>query len=469
MTMPVLYDTMTRAVKPLAPVDGRAFRFYCCGPTVYGPAHIGNFRTFILQDVFRRMLEAAGMKTLHVRNITDVDDKTIRQSMAEGKSLKEFTDYWLGQFHRDCEALNLLPPHVEPSAVGHITHQIRLIQELVSKGHAYAAQDGSVYFRVASYRDYGRLSQLASREITTSDAPSVQDADEYERESAADFALWKAHKPEDGPNKWPSPWGDGRPGWHMECSAMCHEYLGDSFDLHAGGVDLIFPHHENEIAQSTCATGGAFARHWFHSAHLLVEGRKMSKSLGNLYTLADIAERGFTATELRYVLLSGHYRQPLNFTWDSLHAARRALHRLQQIDEDLLRISGNGPIEPTADWGVFEASFDALLDNLNTPEALGRLFTAVHSLESKINALEMDASEARRQRAALQKMLGAFGLVIEPPIETEIPDDVRALAEQRWEARLARDFKRADILRAQLAERGWTVRDGRDGYELDRE
>ncbi|MEM9283495.1 MAG: cysteine--tRNA ligase, partial [Verrucomicrobiota bacterium] len=311
-----LYDTLTREIRPVQPIDSATLRFYCCGPTVYGPAHIGNFRTFVIQDVFRRVVEASGTATRHVRNITDVDDKTIRQSQEEDRSLNEFTAAWTERFHEDCAALGILPPHVEPSAVAHLPEQIDLISRLMEKGHAYQTPDGSVYYDVRSFPAYGRLSRLAEREITTGEVDREQ-ADEYERASAADFALWKAARPEDGPNRWPSPWGDGRPGWHIECSAMAIKHLGETFDLHSGGVDLVFPHHENEIAQSEAATGKIFAHHWLHVAHLTVEGRKMSKSLGNLYTLADLANRGFTAMELRYVLISGCYRQPLNFTFAS--------------------------------------------------------------------------------------------------------------------------------------------------------
>ena len=329
-----LYDTLSRASHPILPEDGKTLRFYCCGPTVYGPAHIGNFRTFVMQDIFRRVVEASGAATRHVRNITDVDDKTIRQSQEEGRRLSEFTTVWTDRFHKDCAALGILPPHTEPSAVAHIPEQIDLIAQLMEKGHAYRTPDGSVYYDVHSFPAYGRLSRLAEREITTDTVDREQD-DEYERASAADFALWKAARPEDGPNHWTSPWGNGRPGWHIECSTMAMKHLGESFDLHSGGIDLVFPHHENEIAQSEAATGKTFARHWFHVAHLTVKGRKMSKSLGNLYTLDDLAKRGHGPMELRYVLLSGCYRQPLNFTFSSLAASRKALARLSDWQQRL--------------------------------------------------------------------------------------------------------------------------------------
>ena len=319
-----LYDTLTREVQEVYGMNGDSVRFYCCGPTVYGPAHVGNFRTFVLQDVFRRTLETSGYKTYHVRNLTDVDDKTIRESQAQGVSLAEFTDRWTKYFEKDCKSLNLLPPHAQPSAVGHVPEQIELIQRLIDAGKAYQGPDGSVYFKVDAFPEYGALSRLADREITTTSSAQRETSDEYDRDSAADFALWKARRPEDGDNYWSSPWGEGRPGWHIECSAICMKHLGESFDLHSGGVDLVFPHHENEIAQVEAVTHKTFARHWFHIAHLMVEGTKMSKSLGNLYTLADLQEKGYDAQTVRYVLLSGSYRQPLNFTFDSLKAAQKA-------------------------------------------------------------------------------------------------------------------------------------------------
>ncbi len=468
MHTPHVYDTMTRSLKPLIPEDGTTFRFYCCGPTVYGPAHIGNFRTFVVQDVLRRVIEGAGLATRHVRNITDVDDKTIRQSLEEGKSLSEFTDHWRDRFHADCRALNLLAPHEEPGAVAHIALQIRMIEQLIAKGHAYVAEDGSVYYRVDSFPEYGRLSKLQEREITTRGTGSTQSDDEYDRESAADFALWKAHKPDDGPNAWPSPWGEGRPGWHLECSAMSMEYLGDTFDLHGGGVDLVFPHHENEIAQSEAASGKPFARIWFHSAHLMVEGGKMSKSLGNLFTLEDVREKGYDPMALRYVMLAGHYRQPLNFTWDSLNAARSALRRLGQVDADLAKAAGSDAAPPgTPEWGPFLPVYDAMADNLNTPDALGKLFTVVHDLERAMRVGTVASDEAARLRAAFRRTMDLFGLIVERA-EDDAPEEVKELAEKRWAAKKARDFSQADALRQQIIEQGWSVQDAKDGYELTR-
>ncbi len=457
-----LFDTLSRQQRDLRPLDGSTFRFYCCGPTVYGPAHIGNFRTFVLQDVFRRVVETGGVRTLHVRNITDVDDKTIRGSLAAGKPLGEFTDGWKRKFHADCGALNCLPPHIEPSAVEHIPQQIGMIERLVEKGHAYAAPDGSVYFRIASFPEYGELSHLDKRELVLGKTQEQRaNADEYEKDSIADFVLWKARRPEDGENFWRSPWGEGRPGWHLECSAMIREYLGESFDLHSGGVDLVFPHHENEIAQSRCACGGGFAAHWFHITHLLVDGGKMSKSLGNLYTLEDLAGRGVTPMEVRYVLIGAHYRKPLNFTLDSLSGAREALSKLAKGARALAERAGEGHVFGEVGFGPFQGAWDALNDDLNTPAALGGLFTG---LKETAGLKGKAASEAL---AAFNRVLRALGLELPEPEVTEVPPEIRAIADERWQARTAKDWAKSDALRDDLAARGWVVKDARDGYELE--
>jgi cysteinyl-tRNA synthetase len=461
-----LYDTLDRRLHELTPLDGDTFRFYCCGPTVYGPAHIGNFRTFVCQDIFRRVMELGGVKTKHVRNITDVDDKTIRDSLKSGKSLREFTDGWKAQFHSDCTALNCLPPHIEPGAVDHIPQQIEMIAALMEKGHAYQAADGSVYFKVASFDNYGRLSHLKERELKMGAATGN---DEYEKDTLADFALWKARKDEDGPNFWPSPWGEGRPGWHLECSAMTRAYLGDTFDLHSGGVDLIFPHHENEIAQSECCTGKEFCRHWFHVTHLLVDGAKMSKSLGNLYTLADLAAKGFTAAEVRHVLAGAHYRAQLNFTLDSLTAARSALSKLARAEKALAARAG---VSAAPDYdslrgaspGLFAEAWQSLNDDLNTAEALGHVFVALKSMKPETLTRE----EAAAAHRGLHFILAAFGLVLPAEVKDDVPDDIRALAEKRWAARTAKDWPAADALRKELDAAGWLMKDGKEGYELSR-
>lgn len=459
-----LYDTLTRTDRPLAPLDGKTFRFYCCGPTVYGPAHIGNFRTFVLQDVFRRVLETGGIPALHVRNITDVDDKTIRDSQAAGKSLADFTAFWTEKFHADCEALNLLPPDIEPAAAAHVPEQIEMISSLIAKGHAYPSEDGSVYFRISSFPGYGKLSRLDDRELHIGKTSATRaNSDEYEKDGVSDFVLWKARRPEDGVNFWSSPWGEGRPGWHLECSAMIGKYLGDSFDLHSGGVDLVFPHHENEIAQSQCACGGHFAAHWFHITHLMVDGGKMSKSVGNLYTLEDLAAKGFKPMEVRYVLIGGHYRKPLNFTFDSLHAAREALQKLSRGAHALAEKTGGDILLSGISFGPFQPAWDHLNNDLNTPAALGALFTGLRE------AARLTGAEAAAALAGFNRILRALGLSL-PPLETEnqseIPADILSLAEQRWTFRSEKNWAKSDQLRDELAALGWTVKDGRENYTL---
>lgn len=473
-----LYDTLSRSIKPLAPTSSNTLRFYCCGPTVYGPAHIGNFRTFLIQDTLRRVLEVDGVAVKHVRNITDLDDKTIRHSLEEGKSLIEFTAHWTEIFHADCEALNMLAPSMEPSAVAHIPQQIALVEKLIEKGNAYATDDGSVYFRVGSFQDYGRLSRLKQRELKTqtkNSAGEVNDADEYDRESVSDFALWKSRKDGDGDNYWSSPWGEGRPGWHLECSAMIDSaFDGETIDLHGGGIDLCFPHHENEIAQSECAHGHDFCKHWFHSAHLMVEGAKMSKSLGNLYTLDDLREKGFSAMVVRYTLIAGSYRQQLNFTFDGLHASRSALTRFERFAETLLAKTGeaNDRFNTTyvtasapEDFGRLAKAWDALRTNLNTAACLGAIFGVIGSNP----AASLEADGARAMLRSFGSLLYALGLklfTIEAK-HIDAPEEIIALAQARWDAKQAKDWVKADEFRDELLAKGWTVNDSKDGFVLE--
>lgn len=412
-----------------------------------------------MQDLLRRVVEGIGIPTRHIRNITDVDDKTIRGSQAEERTLGEFTSHWRQVFERDCESLNLLPPHVAPSAVEHIPEQIEMIKGLISRNLAYISDEGSVYFRISAFENYGRLAGLNPDELKTNADQRLNDADEYEKEGVNDFALWKAWKPEDGENQWDSPWGPGRPGWHIECSAMSCKYLGHSFDLHSGGVDLIFPHHENEIAQSEGYSGEKFVRHWFHVAHLRIEGDKMSKSLGNLYTLKDIEGWGFTGQELRYVLLSGHYRQPLNFTRDSLSAAKSGLNRITKV------ASAIGVKAATHDYkyGRFAPVMEALCDDLNTAKALGALFTVVGEIEQELKVGQaVDAT-------GLAGILDVFGFKFsdEPEADILAPAGVLVLAEERLQARMDKNWVRSDELRDEIADQGWIIKDSKAGFELE--
>ncbi len=467
-----LFDTYTRTKRVIEPEDGKILRFYCCGPTVYAAAHIGNFRTFVVQDVFRRVAELSGLRTKHVRNITDVDDKTIRNSRAQGVPLSEYTAKWTEKFHEDCRELNCLPPHVEPKAASHIAEQIEIVKRLIDNGHAYLSPDGSVYFCISSYSDYGKLTHLDEQTLALGKTARTRaDTDEYTKESVADFVLWKARRPEDGENYWESPWGEGRPGWHLECSAMSHKYLGDTFDLHSGGVDLIFPHHENEIAQSRCACGGKFARHWFHVTHLLVDGAKMSKSLGNMYTLDELKALGHSPAALRYVLAGAYYRRPLNFTLGGMKDAAAALRKLSRADaalaekaEEKEAPSYRDLVKNPPDLGVFTPARNSLSDDLNTPEALGHVFSALHAL--KIDTLS--PAEAHNVRRAFRFITEALGLILPAweDAQPEAPDEVKQLAEERWQARAAKDWAKADALRTRLTELGWGMEDGRDTYRL---
>ena len=467
-----LFNTQTRTKEPVRREKGNTFGTYCCGPTVYGAAHIGNFRTYVVQDTIVRLLKLLQIPYRYVRNITDVDDKTIRNSIAQQQTLSDYVKPWIERFHGDCRRLNLLPPTAEPRATETIAEQQQLIQILIDKGHAYVC-DGSVYFRIASFKNYGRLSHLDARILqtqATNSAGRSNDADEYDREQVADFVLWKAYKPTDGAVFWESPWGRGRPGWHIECSAMSHLYLGKTVDLHAGGVDLCFPHHENEIAQSEAAYGSPFVRQWLHIAHLQIEGQKMSKSLGNLLTLNDLQTHGYHPSVVRYALLAGHYRQTLNFTFDLMRAAQSALGKINAYTQTLLSLTETTFAKLMDDAVLPEKCsflgdfFEALSDDLNVPKALGCLFTFIH--QNRTLSKEQAKALLNEWCAALYALGIQYDRTGAGKILIEIPDDIRAFAEQRWAAKQARQFQEADRLRQVIAKNSWEVLDQKEGYEL---
>jgi len=369
-----IYNTLTRRVDEFKPLVDDEVRIYTCGPTVYDYAHIGNYRTFVFQDILRRQLKYLGYKIRQVMNLTDVDDNTIRNSIAAGVSLREYTEKYIREFEVDCELLSLEKPEISVRATDHIADMVKLIQVLLDKGYAYTT-DGSVYFRVAAFKDYGKLANLDLSGIL----PGARvDTDKYDKTDARDFVLWKAAKP--GEPFWEAPFGPGRPGWHIECSVMSMKYLGPSFDIHSGGVDLVFPHHENEIAQSEAATGKPFVRYWLHADHLIVNGEKMSKSLGNYYTLRDLIAKGYRPSAIRYLLASVPFRKPLNFTFEGLHQAQQSIERLRNFRYRLTKESfpaGENPeLQARALRGrqAFEAALD---DNLNTAEALAAAFELV--------------------------------------------------------------------------------------------
>ncbi|HKS37959.1 MAG TPA: cysteine--tRNA ligase [Verrucomicrobiae bacterium] len=474
-----LFNTLTRSVQEFEPRDpaGKKVGMYCCGPTVHDFAHIGNFRTFVFADLARRHLEFNGYEVEHVMNITDVEDKIIKRVRESNTSLREYTLRYEAAFFEDLERLGCLRPHQIPRATENIGEIISLIERLLGRGLAYRAADGSVYFSIEKYRgcgcQYGQLVKLNFDEMRAGERVS---SDEYAKESFADFALWKARTPEDGGVFWPSPWGEGRPGWHIECSAMSMKILGPSFDLHLGGEDLIFPHHEDEIAQSEGAglqpDGERFVKYWLHGAHLLVEGRKMSKSLGNYFTLRDLLSKGYSGREIRRLLLSAHYRESFNFTLEGLDAARRTLGR---IDDSILRSKEHlsaGPQSQEAN-GVAEkelSRFAASLDSdLNVSAAWASVFEVVSELNALTRSDSVAIGDSDRLRLAgllstLKAMLSVFG--IDERAQAEAPPEIIALLEQRQASRKARDFKRSDTIRDELKARGWIIEDTPKGPRL---
>jgi cysteinyl-tRNA synthetase len=467
-----LFNTLTRSVQEFVPLDPQRKKagMYCCGPTVYDFAHIGNWRTFVFADLVRRTLEFSGYEVTHVMNITDVEDKIIKRVREQKTTLREFTGKFETAFLDDLKALGCREPHVKPRATEHIAEIIALIEKLVARGVAYKAADGSVYFSIEKYRGcgccYGQLLKLNLDEMRAGERVA---SDEYEKESVADFALWKARVPDDGDVFWPSPFGEGRPGWHIECSAMSIKALGETFDLHLGGEDLKFPHHEDEIAQSEGATGKPFVKFWLHGAHLLVEGKKMSKSLGNFFTLRDLLAKGFTGREVRYLLLTAHYRETFNFTLDGLHGAKTGLARidecvgkLRELGRGALpRVQAGPQVSPTNLVGQFSA---ALADDLNISAAWASVFEWVRETNKRIAENSLDADQAAVALAAWEKVDSVLGVGVKA--EAEIPAEISALAAARTEAKKAKDFKRADAIRDELKAKGWLVEDTPKGVKL---
>ncbi len=479
--MPVrLFNTLTRTVEDFVPLDpaGKKVGLYCCGPTVYDFAHIGNIRTFVFADLTRRWLEFSGFDVQHVMNITDVEDKIIRKVRETGQSLAEFTGKYEGEFFKDLETVHCLRPHQSPRATEHIPEIIALIARLLERGIAYQAADGSIYFSIEKYRGCGcKYGQLVNLNFDGMRVGERVASDEYEKESMADFALWKARVPEDGVVFWPSPWGDGRPGWHIECSAMSMKALGESFDLHLGGEDLAFPHHEDEIAQSEGATGKPFVKHWMHGYHLLVEGRKMSKSLGNYFTLRDLLAKGFTGREVRFLLLSAHYREQFNFTLEGLIAAKTALSRLEQRLSEVRNHGANAQSKSVSlnDSLIAQVSA-AMSDDLNVSEAWGRIFQWVTQTSQKLKSNELSEDDAAAAWRTWTKIAqGIFGIVPLQAVGASLtvswnveahPPELLALLEDRQAARKAKDFKRSDAIRDELKAKGWIIEDTTKGPRL---
>ena len=458
------YNSLTRRNEPFHTLKPGYVGMYTCGPTVYNYAHIGNFRAYTFEDFLRRTLEFAGYEVKQVMNLTDVDDKTIRGSKTSGKPLKEYTKPYIEAFFSDLKSLNIEPAAVYPAATEHIPEMQHMIQSLFDKGIAYKSEDGSVYFSVDRFPDYGKLAHLDRSQLRSGVRISN---DEYEKESFGDFALWKGWDEADGDVVWDAPWGKGRPGWHIECSAMSMKYLGESFDLHTGGVDNLFPHHENEIAQAEAVTGKPFVHTWMHCAHLRVNGQKMSKSAGNFFTLRDLIEKGYTGREIRYVLLNGQYRQPLNFTFDALAAARTALARVDECVDALTARAA----ETAADDGVrvassLEAFAAAIADDLNAPEAYSAMFAFVRAANAALNA-GLTPAGAKAALEELNRMDMVLGFIRFGRAEkSEIPTEIQALADARAAARAEKNWAESDRLRDELAAKGWQVRDSKEGQTL---
>jgi cysteinyl-tRNA synthetase len=466
-----LFNTLSRSIEEFVPLDPNRqdVRMYCCGPTVYDFGHIGNFRTFVFADLVRRYLQFRGYHVTYVMNITDVEDKIIKRVRETGSGLREYVSKFENAFLEDLQTLGCVRPHHLPRATEHIAEMIRIIEALMKRSLAYQAADGSVYFSIEKYQGCGcRYGQLVNLNFDQMRVGERVASDEYTKDSLADFALWKARVPEDGGVFWPSPWGEGRPGWHIECSAMSMKLLGPSFDLHLGGEDLAFPHHEDEIAQSEGAgwqaPGQRFVKYWLHGAHLLVEGKKMSKSLGNFFTLRDLLTKGYGGREIRYLLLSAHYRETFNFTLDGLDGGRNAVSRLDECLGKLQELAA-GATE-SADSKVIEAFTAALDEDLNVSAAWGVVFEWVRELNRLLAANQLSPTQAAGALSAWERMDSVFGLGRKG--EVEAPAEIVALLEQRQAARKAKDFKRADSVRDELKAKGWLIEDTPKGPRLRR-
>jgi cysteinyl-tRNA synthetase len=454
-----IFNTLTDQLEEFHPLNEKFVGMYTCGPTVYASAHIGNFRTFVFEDVLKRFLSFKGFQVKHVMNITDVDDKTIRDSKAtEPAQLREYTDHFTQGFFEDCKQLKMAPPEVVCHATAHIPEMIALIELLRDKGFTYE-KEGSVYYRISQFQDYGKLAKLDAEGIR---AGARVDVDEYEKQDARDFVLWKAAKP--GEPSWESPFGPGRPGWHIECSAMSLKYLGETFDLHCGAVDLIFPHHENEIAQSEAATGKPFVRYWMHGEHLIVNGEKMSKSKGNYFTLQDLLQRGLNPLVIRYALASVPYKRKLNFTDDAVHQAESALKRLEELrlrlTTDPLKLTHNEILQAHAHEAQqrFEQAMD---DDLNTAQALAAIFDLVREANTALAENSLCSEDAALILAILEKFNGV--LQFWEPLERTLDQQIQELIEQRNQARQARNFARSDEIRAKIYTMGYVIEDTREG------
>jgi cysteinyl-tRNA synthetase len=460
-----LHDTLTGDDRPLEPLEAGHVRIYSCGPTVYGPTHIGNFRSFLFADLLVRHLRRSGLRVTWVMNITDIDDKIIKGAARDGVSIQELSDRWLAVFQGDADRLAMTRPDVLPRATEHVPEIVALIETLLERGHAYRTDDGSIFFRIASWPAYGRLARLDPEQMRSGERV---EADEYAKDDVRDFALWKG--PKDGEPSWDTAVGPGRPGWHIECSAMSMKHLGPSFDIHTGGIDLIFPHHEDEIAQSEAATGKPFVRTWLHCAHLQSSGTKMAKSTGNIARVGELLDAGVPARALRYALISVHYRAPLNYGDDSLTAASAALDRLEAAVAALAAYREERPGDPELDavLATADAAFGAALDDdLNISAALAVVFDLVRDLNRRIDGRVLSTTDADRALAVIRSFDEVLGVL--PAADEDLDEESRRMLDERATARANRDWAASDRLRDALAERGVAVEDTRDGQRWRRQ
>ena len=458
-----LYNTLTRSIETFEPEDGKTVRMYTCGPTVYKPAHLGNFRTFLFEDLLRRVIALRGWKLVQVMNLTDVDDKIIKSASEQGITISDVTAPVEQKFNEDRAFLRIQDAELYPKATDHIPEMIAIVKRLVERKLAYKADDGTVYFAIDKFKGYGKLSRLDTREVK-SGARVLQD--DYSKENAQDFALWKAAKPEDEATgaAWDSPWGRGRPGWHLECSAMAMKYLGETLDIHCGGIDLIFPHHEDEIAQSEGATGKPFSRFWCHGEFLLTDGSKMAKRLGNVATVQDLRDQGIPAAAFRHFVFSTHYRKQLNMSADALEASMEGVKRVADFAQRLADAKSATPeLEQVAD-DAEAAVIAALYDDLNAPIALGALFTFIRKANAELDRNGVDRRALERAREVFSKINSVLDVVPESAgPDPELAQWVEERLAARKNARAKREFAQADAIRAEIEGRGIAIEDGPQG------
>jgi cysteinyl-tRNA synthetase len=458
-----LYNTLTRSIETFEPEDGKTVRMYTCGPTVYKPAHLGNFRTFLFEDLLRRVIALRGWKLVQVMNLTDVDDKIIKSASEQGIKITDVTAPIERTFNEDRHFLRIQDAEFYPKATDHIPEMIAIVERLVERKLAYKADDGTVYFAIDKFKSYGKLSRLDTREVKAG-ARVLQD--DYSKENAQDFALWKAAKPEDEATgaAWDSPWGRGRPGWHLECSAMAMKYLGETLDIHCGGIDLIFPHHEDEIAQSEGATGKPFSRFWCHGEFLLTDGSKMAKRLGNVATVQDLRDQGIPAAAFRHFVFSTHYRKQLNMSADALEASMEGVKRVADFAQRLADAKSATPeLEQVAD-DAEAAVIAALYDDLNAPIALGALFTFIRKANAELDRTGVDRRALERAREVFSKINSVLDVVPEAAgPDPELAQWVEGKLSARKDARARKEFAQADAIRAEIEGRGIAIEDGPQG------